>query len=96
MIVQSNRIGVSKRVVSIFKIGIMFLFIFAFGLSQEPPEDFEFEISIFQSFYFFLESDIDGNPLESMQIYRNQWKSAKISGNQRKSVKISENRPNIY
>ena len=67
MIVKSNGIGVSKKVISILKIGIISLFIFTFGFSQEPPEDFEFEISIYQSFYFFLESDIDGDPLESQQ-----------------------------
>ena len=57
----------SKRVISILKVGIISLFLFTFGLSQEPPEHFEFEISIYQSFYFFLESDIDGvdlNPQE--------------------------------
>ena len=31
--------------------------------SQDPPPEFEFNISIYQSFYFFINSDIDGEPL---------------------------------
>jgi hypothetical protein len=31
--------------------------------SQDPPPEFEFNISIYQSFYFFINSDIDGVPL---------------------------------
>ena len=31
--------------------------------SQDPPPEFEFNISIYQSFYFFINSDIDGDPL---------------------------------
>ena len=47
------------------KKGIVFFLICAFSLAQdpEPPEEFEFNISIYQSFYFFLESDIDGQDL---------------------------------
>ena len=64
---ESNRKCVFNKGISIFKIGIISLFISAFSFAQEPPEDFEFNISIFQSFYFFLESDIDGIDLESGQ-----------------------------
>ena len=31
--------------------------------SQDPPSEFDFNISIYQSFYFFINSDIDGEPL---------------------------------
>ena len=61
---ESNRKCVFNNRFSILKIGIISLFILAFSFAQEPPEDFEFNISIYQSFYFFLESDIDGNELD--------------------------------
>ena len=66
MIVQSNGKSAFNRL-SIFKIGFIVLFLSNFSFSQDPPEDFDFNISIFQSFYFFLESDIDGNELENGQ-----------------------------
>ena len=69
MIFKSNRRSVSERKDSIFKIGLAFLFIFTLGFPQDPPEHFEFEISIYQSFYFFLESDIDGTNLDP----QNDW-----------------------
>ena len=31
--------------------------------AQDPPEEFDFNVSIYQSFYFFITSDIDGEPL---------------------------------
>jgi len=31
--------------------------------SQDAPDEFDFNISIYQSFYFFLNSDIEGEPL---------------------------------
>ena len=48
------------------KISLTLLAMFTLGFSQDsdPPEEFEFNISIYQSFYFFLESDIDGQDLE--------------------------------
>ena len=42
-----------------------FVLFFLLGLvfSQDPPEEFNYNISIYQSFYFFINSDIDGDPL---------------------------------
>ena len=65
MIFKSNRTGVSNSGFSIFKIGLVSLILCSFSFSQDAPEDFEFNVSIFQSFYFFLESDIDGTELEN-------------------------------
>ena len=45
--------------------GILFFLMFGtFIFSQNYPEEFDFNISIYQSFYFFQESDIDGTNLE--------------------------------
>ena len=42
-----------------------FVLFFLLGLvfSQDPPEEFNYNISIYQSFYFFITSDIDNEPL---------------------------------
>ena len=40
------------------------MFTLRFSQDSDPPEEFEFNISIYQSFYFFLESDVDGQDLE--------------------------------
>ena len=64
MVFKSNRKRVLKKL-SIFKIGFLALFLSNLTFSQEAPEEFDFNISIYQSFYFFLESDIDGSQLES-------------------------------
>ena len=44
-----------------------YVFIWIFSISiifpQDAPEEFDFNISIYQSFYFFITSDIDGEPL---------------------------------
>ena len=61
MVFNSNRNGMFKNRFSYLKIGTIFLIICSFSWTQdpEPPEEFEFNISIYQSFYFFLESDIE-------------------------------------
>ena len=43
----------------------LFLWVLFSGVlfSQDPPSEFDFNISIYQSFYFFINSDIDGEPL---------------------------------
>ena len=45
----------SYVLISILSFGVLF--------SQDAPEEFDFNISIYQSFYFFINSDIDGEPL---------------------------------
>ena len=66
MLSYSNRNIMSNWKYTYLKISIMILAVSSFAFSQdpEPPEEFEFNISIYQSFYFFLESDIDGQELQ--------------------------------
>ena len=49
---------------SYFRIGLFYLIISSFAITQDQPEEFDFNISIYQSFYFFLEATIDGDELE--------------------------------
>ncbi len=42
---------------------VIFLVFCGTVFSQDAPEEFDFNISIYQSFYFFINSDIDGEPL---------------------------------
>ena len=67
----SNRNSMFRNWFSYLKTGATFFIICAFSWAQdpEPPEEFEFNISIYQSFYFFLESDIDGEDL----IFEEDW-----------------------
>ena len=66
MLSYSNRNIMSNWKYAYLKISIIILAVSSFAFSQdpEPPEEFEFNISIYQSFYFFLESDIDGQELQ--------------------------------
>jgi hypothetical protein len=43
----------------------LFIWVLTLGVlfSQDAPDEFDFNISIYQSFYFFITSDIDGEPL---------------------------------
>ena len=43
---------------------LVLFFLLGLVFSQDPPEEFNYNISIYQSFYFFITSDIDGNPLD--------------------------------
>jgi hypothetical protein len=63
---NSNGNSISKNGFSYIKMGLIFFILCALSLAQdpEPPEEFEFNISIYQSFYFFLESDIGGEQLQ--------------------------------
>ena len=49
---------------TIIKRSILFVLIsLSLVYSQDPPPEFEFNISIYQSFYFFLDANIDGTDL---------------------------------
>ena len=67
----SNRNSMFRNWFSYLNTGAIFFIICAFSWAQdpEPPEEFEFNVSIYQSFYFFLESDIDGEDL----IFEEDW-----------------------
>ena len=66
MFIYSYRNIISNWKKTYLKISLTLLAMFTLGFSQDsdPPEEFEFNISIYQSFYFFLESDIGGQDLE--------------------------------
>ena len=49
---------------TVIKRSFLFILIsFSLVYTQDPPPEFEFNISIYQSFYFFLEANIDGENL---------------------------------
>ena len=57
-------IGAFKNTYYLTKQYLILLVLFpAILYPQDPPSEFDFNISIFQSFYFFINSDIDGEPL---------------------------------
>jgi len=50
----------------LFKMGLLVAIIIpSILLSQEPPEEFQFNISTLQGFYFFNGVTLDGAPIES-------------------------------
>ena len=57
-------IGAFKNTYYLTKQYLILLVLFpAILYPQDPPSEFDFNISIYQSFYFFINSDIDGEPL---------------------------------
>ena len=52
---------INKTFRSLYILGLFLSMGFLF--SQDPPEEFDFNVSIYQSFYFFLNSNIDGELL---------------------------------
>ena len=45
------------------KIYYLFLLFLSFVFTQDPPQGFEYNQGFNQSFYFFLDLNIDGEPL---------------------------------
>lgn len=42
---------------------LILVFAIGFLYSQDPPEEFDYNQSVYQSFYFFISSDLDGESL---------------------------------